>query len=94
MSVKQPDPVTKGFQDMQKALNQWNSAPNPPKVYILGYRVHHGLVCFLTGLQALKDGDGYTFGASLAGVLDDIDDAPQWLDFERGGNPNSLIDFV
>ena len=94
MNRKPKDPITEGFQDMQKLLNQWNSASNPHKVYILGNRVHHGLICVLTGLIALEKGDGYAFGASLAGVLDDINDASHWLDFEKGGDPNALIDLV
>jgi len=86
--------VTKGYEDMQKIINSWNSQPNPPQVYILGYRVHHGLVSALIGLYGLYKGDGYLVGAGLAGVADDIGDSDHWLDFEIGGNPNSLIDVV
>ena len=94
MSLKPTDPVTKGMNDMQNLLDQWNSASDPPKVYVMGHRVHHGLLCVLTGLYALKKGDGYLLGASLAGIMDDIDDAPNWLDFEKGGSDDALIDFV
>ena len=94
MKSKPKNPAIEGMQDMQKLLNQWNLSSNPPKVYVLGYRIHHGLVSLLTGLYALEKGNGYLFGASLAGVLDDIYDAPHWLDFERGGDSNSLIDFA
>ena len=94
MSLKPTSPVSKGMKDVQDLLKQWNSTSNPPKVYIMGYRVHHGLVGLITGLYALDKGNGYLFGASLAAFLDDIYDAPNWLDFEKGGNPNSLIDLV
>ena len=94
MSLKPKDPITQGIEDMQDLLSKWNSTSNPPKVYVLGYRVHHGLLAFLTGIYALKKGDGYLFGSSLAAFVDDIEDASQWLDFEKGGDPNSLIDFV
>ena len=87
-------PVTKGYEDMQKILNDWNSQTNPPQVYILGYRVHHGLVSALIGLYGLYKGDGYLVGAGLAGVADDIGDADHWLDFEIGDNSNALIDVV
>ena len=94
MTPKTKDPVAKGMEEMQNLLNQWNSSSNPPKVYVLGHRVHHGLLALITGIYALDKGDGYLFGSSLAAFIDDIEDAPHWLDFEKGGNPNSLIDFV
>jgi len=88
------DPVSQGVEDMQKILKSWNSQTNPPRVYILGYRIHHGLVSALIGLYGLYKGDGYLVGAGLAGVADDVGDANHWLDFEKGGNPNYLFDVV
>jgi len=84
--------TTKGYEDMQKILNDWNK--NPKKVYVLGYRIHHGLVCAVIGLYGLYKGDSYLFGAGLKGVEDDLPDIDHWLDFEKGGNPNSLFDVV
>ncbi len=92
MKTRKIDPITQGFLDSQKLLNQWNSQPNPPKVYVLGHRVHHGLIGALVGLIGLDKGDAYLVGAGLAAVIDDIDDAEKWLDFEAGGDPNSIID--
>jgi len=93
-NIPRKTPISQGVEDMQKIINSWNSQPNPPQVYILGYRIHHGLVSALIGLYGLYKGDGYLVGAGLAGVADDIGDADHWLDFEKGGNPNSLIDVV
>ncbi len=84
--------VTEGYEDMKQALDSLNA--NPIKVYVLGYRIHHGLVSTLLGLYGLYKGDGYLVGAALAGVADDIGDADHWLDFEKGGNPNALFDVV
>ena len=92
--MKRKDPISKGMADMQKILNSWNSQPNPPKVYILGHRIHHGLVCAALALLGVNEKDGYLIGAGLAGVADDIGDSSHWLDFEKGGDPNSLIDIV
>ena len=82
-----------GFSETITALNKWNSQSNPPKGYILGYRTHHGLFYTIVGLAGLYYNIPYLTGAGLAGVLDDVGDIDHWLDFERGGDPNSLISF-
>ncbi|CDI05453.1 hypothetical protein [Candidatus Nitrosotenuis uzonensis] len=67
-----------------RLTKDWNSKPNPPKVYIGGYRIHHGLVgAALTVAGILSEKPALVgLGASLA--LDDIADMPDWLNFENG----------
>ena len=77
---------------MAKILTAWKK--DPKEVYILGYRFHHGLVCAGMALYGLYKGDSYLFGAGVKGVEDDLADIDHWLDFEKGGNPNSLIDII
>jgi len=66
-NIPRNDPILQGVTDVQEIINSWNSQPNPPQVYILGYRIHHGLVAALIGLYGLYKGDAYLFGVGLAG---------------------------
>lgn len=84
--------LSDGFKDCSKLVTEWRSQPNPPKVYVLGHRVHHGLVCSLLGLAGLYYNKPYLVGFGLCGAIDDIDDIDHWTDFESGGNPNYLVD--
>jgi len=86
------DTVADGIRDMLESLQNWNK--NPRKVYILGKRVHHGPLCGLLALAGIYYKIPYLAGAGITGALDDIYDADHWLDFESGGDPNSLIDIV
>ena len=81
-----------GFRDCNKIATTWRNQPNPPKVYVLGYRVHHGLLGSLLGLAGLYYNIPYLTGFGLCGAVDDIDDMDQWLNFEVGENPNYLVD--
>ncbi len=92
--IKKKDPIVTGFFDMAEILNSWRVDPNPPKVYIFGKRIHHGLVSAVIGLAGLYKKDPYLVGVGIAGVIDDLPDAQHWLDFESGGDPNSIIDVV
>jgi len=92
--VEKITPLEQGFFDMAEVLDSWRTQPNPPKVYILGKRVHHGLVSAVMGLLGLYTKDPYLVGAGIVGVVDDFADIDHWLDFESGGNPNSIIDIV
>jgi len=86
------DTLGDGIKDMLESLQKWKK--NPSKVYVLGKRVHHGPLCGLLALAGIYYNIPYLVGAGITGALDDIDDADHWLDFEPGGNPNSLIDIV
>ena len=83
-----------GIIDIVKVLSDWKNQPNPPKVYILGNRIHHGPIFVLLTLAGLYYKKPYLVGAGITGALDDIDDLEHWFDFEDGGNSNSLIDFA
>jgi len=45
-------------------------------------------------LLGLYTKDPYLVGAGIVGVVDDFADSKNWLDFESGGNPNSVLDIV
>ena len=92
MKPNSHDTVSDGIKDMIEALQKWKKDPH--KVYVLGKRVHHGPVFGLLALAGLYYNIPYLVGAGIIGALDDIDDSEHWLDFESGGDPNSLIDFV
>jgi len=84
------DSVAEGIKDMLEAIRKWNE--DPRKVYILGKRVHHGPICGLLALAGIYYNIPYLVGAGITGALDDVNDMEHWLDFESGGDPNSLID--
>ena len=44
-------------------------------------------------LLGLKIDSPYVIGYGLGLMLDDIDDIGNWLDFKKGGDPNSFISF-
>lgn len=76
----------KTFSDGYKLGNtltkKWNLQPNPPKIYIGGYRIHHGLVGTLLGLVGLITEKPAITGLGVKLALDDIDDIPDWINFE------------
>lgn len=61
----------------------WNSQDNPGKVYVRGYRIHHGAIGFLGALASayLKKPIAYGFFKHLAD--DDDQDAREWFAGER-----------
>ena len=63
------------------------------KGYFLGRRVHHELVGGGLFLLGFKLGSPFVIGYGLGLMLDDIKDIGQWLDFEKGGKPDSFISF-
>ena len=63
------------------------------KGYFLGHRVHHGTVGGGLFLLGLKIGSPYIIGFGLGLMLDDFGDIDKWLEFEKGGDPNSFISF-
>jgi hypothetical protein len=79
-----------GWQTAQTLVTSWNSQSNPPKVYVLDRRIHHGEVGFLAGLAGILKNDPYWtgFGARLA--LDDIHDSKEWFTFKKRDTLPSL----
>ena len=83
---RRKNPLTEGFIEGNNQIKKWRQQLEPPKVYVLGKRIHHGPVGVL--LAAL----GYYYnkpkligyGSSLA--LDDIDDFQDWFKFEDKPN--------
>ena len=73
------------------AVSVWRTMPNPPKVYIGGNRIHHGLAgALMFGLGVLtKRRDAAAAGLVLA--LDDIEDFQQWLDFAEQNHRHADI---
>jgi len=76
---------------------RWNSQPNPPEIYIGGYRIHHGLVGTLLGLAGLITEKPAITGLGVKLALDDIADMPEWFNFERNNfnqyNNNIPLDY-
>jgi len=64
------------------ATEAWKSQDNPGPVYVAGYRVHHGAVglALIIGGLCLKSDAMLGFGEAL--VIDDMDDASEWFNFE------------
>jgi len=83
---REPRKISKDEKDGENlgklATGLWKLQSNPDKVYISGKRIHHGLVgAALTFLGAYeKDDKIIGFGKAL--MKDDIDDAPNWLNFK------------
>jgi hypothetical protein len=78
-----------GYELGNTLTQKWNSQSNPSKVYIGGYRIHHGLVGALLGLAGLITEKPAITGLGVKLALDDIDDMPDWLNFER----NNMIQY-
>lgn len=72
-----------GYELGDLLVKVWSSNSNPPKVYINGYRIHHGLVgAGLCIAGIICDRPAMSgLGARLA--IDDIADLSDWLDFEH-----------
>jgi len=81
--------INKGFLDAFKAVGKTEGV----KGYFLGRRVHHGIVGGALFIAAWKLQSAYFLGYALGLMLDDIGDIRKWLDFEKGGDPDSVISF-
>lgn len=92
--AKKYTPEINGQRNAEKLLGYWNSQKNPKKGYFLNRRIHHGLLgAILWGIGTYYN-EPYLkeFGKTL--TLDDIHDAPNWFDFEKGGVDGELLSFV
>ena len=72
-----------GYELGSKFVDSWNSQPNPPKIYISGYRIHHGLVGIVLGLAGTVFEKPALAGLGVRLAVDDISDLSDWLNFER-----------
>ena len=81
--------IKKGFKVALKTTARHDSSQG----FFLGIRVHHGLLGGGIVLLGLKFNVPYLVGYGFGLMLDDIDDIGQWLDFEKGGDPNKFISF-
>jgi len=82
MSVKERE----GYDLGELATTLWNSQKNPDKVYVGGNRIHHGLIGTILGLYGASENDDYVKGLGKSLMKDDIDDLPNWLNFENNRN--------
>lgn len=89
--IKRSTKFQQGWQAASVLTNTWNMQPNPPQVYVLDRRIHHGEVGVLAGLAGLLNKDSFWtgFGARLA--LDDIHDSHEWFTFKKRDSIPSLI---
>jgi hypothetical protein len=79
-----------GFTIAELMTYYWNSKQSPPKIYILGRRIHHGEIGALLALSLLF-GKFPLPAAILAGVgggliKDDFSDIAEWFRFTKGRN--------
>lgn len=79
-----------GFTIAELMTYYWNSKQSPPKIYILGRRIHHGEIGALLALSLLF-GKFPLPAAILAGVgggliKDDFSDIAEWFRFKKGRN--------
>lgn len=65
------------------ATDLWKLQKNPGKVYVAGNRIHHGLVGVILGLYGTLENDDYVKGLGKSLIQDDINDSPNWLNFEN-----------
>ena len=76
--MKKTNSVEVGYNLVDAIVKPWNAQPNPPKVYVGGYRVHHGslgavsTMIGFTGLIASslsEDKKTQTIIANVSGAL-------------------------
>jgi len=79
MSVKERE----GYDLGQSATALWNLQKNPGKVHVGGNRIHHGLVGAILSVYGSLENDDYVKGLGKSLMKDDIDDLPNWLNFEN-----------
>ena len=72
-----------GFELGNTLTTRWNSQLTSPKIYISGYRIHHGLVGAVLGLVGLIVEKPAITGLGVQLALDDIEDMHNWLNFEQ-----------
>lgn len=81
--IKKPTKFQQGWQAANALTNTWNAQPNPPRVYVLDRRIHHGEVGVLAGLAGILYKDSFWTGFGTRLALDDIHDANEWFTFKK-----------
>lgn len=82
-----------GLKVARLTTKNWNKQDDPPKVFIFGKRVHHGLGGLATVVLAVLGRDSFGLGYGYGLIVDDIADSDEWFNFENGGDLNKLISF-
>lgn len=72
-----------GYKVGDELVRKWNSQPNPPKVYVKGYRIHHGLGGLGLAAFGLLFDNKPAVGAGVRLMVDDIADYPDWFNFKK-----------
>ena len=83
-----------GYHVIKVVADSWNADENPPKVYIKGRRLHHGAIGITLVTSGILLKNSYVMGCGYAMMEDDIDDAQEWFDFEKGGDPIKWMSMV
>ena len=82
MSVKERE----GYDLGKSVTTLWSLQKKPGKVYVGGNRIHHGLLGAILGLYGAFENDDYVKGLGKSLMKDDINDLPNWLNFENNEN--------
>jgi hypothetical protein len=72
-----------GFNYPNDILQQWHSRLNPLKVYVSGYRVHHGAVGAGAALLGYLFDSPALMGLGTRLMIDDIADIDDWFSFQK-----------
>ena len=72
-----------GERDGKLLCSLWDSQNNPPKVYIGGNRLHHGLFGLGLRIYGILENDDYLKGLGKSFMKDDIKDIPDWFNFKK-----------
>lgn len=72
-----------GYNLADEWVKTWNSRPNPPKVYLGDYRIHHGLAGLLLVAAGLWLDHKSVVGIGARLVIDDIEDYEDWFNFTK-----------
>lgn len=72
-----------GNKDGNMFLSLWYTQKKPRKVYIGGYRFHHGLLGLGLSIWGILNNDDYLKGMGKTFMKDDIGDSSDWFNFEK-----------
>ena len=92
--VRKKSLLLKNYQKLSPAIREgidfgnllttlWRLQKHPDKVYVEGYRIHHGLAGGLVALAGAYYKDDFLTGLGASVAYDDIKDIDHWLNFEN-----------